>query len=75
MISHGIALVHNPKWHGVITLNLLEFLGSAVSIYMNIKQLGHGSHVLAFTYIPSSIRWMIKVSFDPVNEGVQNTVA
>ena len=24
------------KWHGVLTLNLLEFLASSVSIYTNI---------------------------------------
>ena len=31
------------------TLNLLEFLASAISIYMNILQMVQGSHILVLT--------------------------
>ena len=53
--------------HGKLTLNLLEFLASAVTIYMTILQLGQGSHILAFTYSSSALGSMHKASFDPVN--------
>ena len=36
-------------WHGKLTSNLIEFLASAVTIYMTILKLGQGSHILAFT--------------------------
>ena len=58
----------SPKWHGVLTLNLLEFLASAVSIYMNIQQLGHVYHALAFMNSSSALGWMHKAYFDPLNE-------
>ena len=64
-----------PEWHGVLTLNLLEFLDSEVSIYMNIRKLGYRYHALAFTDISSALGWMNKASSDPVNEGVHGTVA
>ena len=62
-----------PKWHGVLTLNVLEFLASLVSIYVTIQKLGHGSHVLYFTYISSALGCMHKASFGPVNEGGHDT--
>ena len=31
---------HPPKWHGFLTLKLLEVLASAIPIYMTIHQLG-----------------------------------
>ena len=62
-----------PEWHGVLTLNLLEFLASAVSIYMTIQQLVHISHVLVFTDSSGALGWMHKASFDPVNEGTGAT--
>ena len=83
--KYGIGLYNNkgiawrcyipPECHGVIRLNLLEFLASSVSIYMTIQQLGHGDHILAFTDISSSLSWMHKSSFEPVNEGGHDTVA
>ena len=54
-------------WHGKLTLNLLEFLASVVTIYMTILQLGQGSHILAFTDSSSALGWMHKAYFDPVN--------
>ena len=63
-----------PKWHGVLTLNLLELLASEVSIYMTIQQIGHGSHILAFTDISGALGWMQKAYFDPVNEGGHGTI-
>ena len=45
-----------PEWHGLLTLNLLEFLTSAVSIYMTIQKMVHKYHVLAFTDSYSSLR-------------------
>ena len=54
-------------WHGKLTLNLLEFLASAVTIYMTILQLGQGSNIMAFTDSSSALGWMHKTSFDPVN--------
>ena len=61
--------------HGKLTLNLLEFLASAVNIYMIILQLGQGSKILAFTYISSALVWIQKSSFDPVNAESHNAVA
>ena len=37
------------EWNEKLTLNLLEFLASLVTIYMTILQMGQGSHILAFT--------------------------
>ena len=54
-------------WHVKLTLNLLEFLSSAVTIYMTILQMGQGSHILEFIDNSSSLRFMHKASFDPVN--------
>ena len=62
-------------WHGKLTLNLLELLASAVTIYMTILQLGQGSHILAFTGSSSELGWMHKSSFDPVNAESHNAVA
>ena len=62
-----------PEWNGVLKLNLLEFLASALSIYMTIQQLGHVSHVPAFTDRSSSLGWMYKASSDPLNEGGYDT--
>ena len=42
-------------WHGKLTLDLLEFLASAVTIYMNILKMGQGSHILEFTDISSAL--------------------
>ena len=64
-----------PELYGVLTMNLLEFLASEVSIYMTIQQLGHRSHILSFTGISSALRWMHEASFDPVNKGGHDTVA
>ena len=62
-------------WHGKLTLNLLEFLESAVTIYMTILQLGQGSHILAFKDRSSTLGWMHKASFDPVNSESHDAVA
>ena len=61
--------------HGVLTLNLMEFLDSELSPYMTIHQLGHGDHVLSFMDSSSALVWMHKASFDPVNEGGHDMVA
>ena len=67
---------HTPnEWHGVLMINLMDFLDSSVSIYMNIHQPRHGYHILAFTYSSSDLRWMHKASFEPVNEGGHYMVA
>ena len=56
-------------------MNILEFLASAVTIYITILKMGQGSHILAFTDSPSALVWMQKVSFDPVNAESYNAVA
>ena len=62
-------------WHGKLTLNLLELLASAVTIYMTILQLEQGSHIMAFTDSSSALGWMQKASFDPVNTESHDAVA
>ena len=62
-------------WHEKLTLNLLEFLASAVTIYMIILKMGQGSHILEFTYSSSTLVWMHKTSFDTVNAESHNAVA
>ena len=62
-------------WHGKLTLNLLEFLASAVTIYITILHLGQGSHILALTDISSALGWMHKDYFNPVNAESHNAVA
>ena len=42
---------------------------------MTILQLGQGSHILAFTDSSSTLVWMHKISFDPVNAESHNAVA
>ena len=56
-------------------MNFLELLASAVTIYMNILQLGQGSQILAFTDSSSALGWMHKSSFDPLNAESYNVVA
>ena len=56
-------------------MNLLEFLASAVTIYMTILQLGQGSHILAFADNSSALGWMHKAYFDPVNAESYDAVA
>ena len=36
----------SPEWHGILTLNLLEFLYLETSIHMTIQQVGKGYHIL-----------------------------
>ena len=63
------------EWHGKLTLNLLEILASAVTIYMTILQMGQGSYILAFTDSSSALGWMHKSSFDPVNAESHDAVS
>ena len=56
-------------------MNLLEFLASAMIIYMTILKLGQGSHILAFTDISSALGWMHKASFDPMNAESHDVVS
>ena len=53
------------KWHGVLTMNLLEFLASEVPIYMTIQKLIHGTHILAFTdiIVDANHHWRRKQTF------------
>ena len=53
----------SDAWHGKLTLDLLEFLASAVTIYTTILQLGQGSHILAFTDSSSKLGCMHKGFF------------
>ena len=62
-------------WHGKLTLNLLEYLASVVTIYITILQMGQGSHILTFTDSYRALGWMHKASFEPVNAESHNTVA
>ena len=62
-------------WHGKLTFNLLEFLASAVTIYVTILQLGQGSHILSFTDSSSALDLMHKEFFDPVNAESHDAVA
>ena len=64
-----------PEWHGVLTLNILEFLASEMSIYITIQQLGQASHIMSFTDSSSSLGWIHKASFDPVEEGPHDMIA
>ena len=62
-------------WNGKLTLNLLEFLASAVTIYMTILQVGQGSHILELTDCSNALVWMHKASFDPVNAESHDAVS
>ena len=62
-------------WHGKITLNLLDFLASAVTIYMTILKMVQGSHILAIIEGSSALVWMHKSSFETVNAESHNAVA
>ena len=61
--------------HGKLTLNLLEFLASALTIYMTILKMVQGSHILAFKDSSSALGWMYKAYFDPVNKESHDVVA
>ena len=63
------------EWNGKLTLNLLEFLASEISIYVTILQLGHGSHILSFTDSSSTLGFMYKASFYPINAESHNDVS
>ena len=65
----------SAAWNRNLTLNLLEFLASEMTIYTNIMQMGEGSHILAFTESSSALGWMHKASFDPVNIESHNAVS
>ena len=83
--KYGIGLYNDKgmKWrwripcacHGVLTLNLLDFLVSETPMYMTIQKLGHGSHIPVFTDTSIDLGWMHKDSFEPVNEESHDTVA
>ena len=63
------------EWHGKLILNLLEFLASALTIYITTIQLGQGSQILELTESSSALGWMHKASFEPVNEKSHDAVA
>ena len=65
-INNGLAWQRRipSEWHGKLMLNLLEFLASAVTIYMTILRMEQGSHILALTDSSSALFWMHKASFD-----------
>ena len=42
---------------------------------MTLKQIGQGSHILAFTDNYSALGWVYKESFDPLNSESSNTIA
>ena len=65
----------SAAWHGKLTLNLLEFLVSAMTIYTTILQMGQGSHILEFIDSSSALGWMHRSSFDPVNVESHYSVA
>ena len=67
---HGMELVHIPRmeWCTNTEPPVIPCLGS-------IQQLGHQSHVLAFTDISSALGWIHKASFESLNEGFHYTVA
>ena len=46
-----------------------------MNIYMNILQMGQGSHILAFTDSYNALGWMHKAYFYPVNAESHNAVA
>ena len=56
-------------------MDLLEFLASSVTIYTTILQMGQGSHILVFKDSSSTLVWMQKESFDPVNSESHDAVA
>ena len=62
-------------WHGKITLNLLDFIASAVTIYMTILKMVQWSHILSFTDSSSALGWIDKASFDWVNAESHDEVA
>ena len=76
-IKNGLAwkCIIPAAWHGKLTLNLLELLASAVTIYINILQMGQGSHILSFADSSSPLGWIHKASFDPVNAESHDAVA
>ena len=61
--------------HGKLTLNLLEFLAPATTIYMAVLQTVQGSHILTLTDSSSALVWFHKASFDPVNAESNDAVA
>ena len=56
-------------------MNLLEFLASAVTIYIIILQMVQGSHILAFIDSSSALGWIHKAYFDPVKVESHDIVA
>ena len=65
----------SSAWHEKLKLNLLEFVASAVTIYIAILQMGQGSYILAFTDSSITLGWMHKAHFDLVNAKSHNEVA
>ena len=48
---------------GKLTINLVEFLASAITIYLTIKQTGKSQRILALTDSSSAMGWLYKASF------------
>ena len=56
-------------------MKLLEFLASSISIYITILKLVHVSRILSFTDSSSTLGWVHKASFQPVNVESHNDVS
>ena len=48
---------------GIFSINLLEFIASAIKIYLTLKWKGNNRKFLAFTDSYSALGWLHKVSF------------
>ena len=61
---------------GFFTVNLLEFLASAISIHMTLQQNPNSQlHILAFTDSSSALGWLHKASFNPKSMAQHDDVA
>jgi hypothetical protein len=56
------------EMQGIFSINVLEFLAAAITIYMVLREKGSNRKVLAFTDSSSALGWMHKASFNDDQE-------
>ena len=60
---------------GSVSINLLEFIASVVTIFISLKNKEKDSKILAFTDNSSALGWLHKASFHPASQSSHDKVA
>ena len=78
--TNGMAWRYNlpPAMIGIFSINLLEFIASAITIYLTIKSSATPHKILAFTDSSNALGWLYSASFSaskPIHDKVARWLA